>query len=641
MKKMRPTVRVGKVLSYGMLLLLSAMLTTAGSVDPQPTSGSQGSSELWPRASYLHHRLELTRHRERGEDLREFTRLRESLSLQKALAQTRTNQAQPPIFTQQSVVQIAAFSLSDSKYSKPKPGSGVVVHPSGIILTNSHVIRSNTGMTGCGTPVRGDLAQLFIILITEAADQPPVPRFAATYIDDDQNLDAALLQIDKRIGARIKDIAELEKLLKDKSEEEGLRALNLSSIVPSEELVIEPLQIWDSRVLQPGLPIIGQGYPEPGVGAVAVFTSSLGEVLAEIELPQIPQPTVPNKEVFFHIEQILAWGGISGGAVIDRESGFLVGIVCGGIRLQDEITQLARAIRINDIFKRFSAHLGGLNRPPVARFSTTPFNPELDAPVELDAFSSSDIDGKVVKYEWDFNGDGLFDSEGPKLSHVFRSKDLTTDLSGVLSDPEVRLQVTDDQGETHTQVQRVILTRKTSCSVRLQLPGRAAQAFDSIQSAIVEVASAKEKRPATVEVSGTCQEKDSVLIEGLKSITLKGAVKPVLFGVGNRPVLIIRGSEDITIEGLTVRGGLHGVQVTNSNKIRLSNNVIEANLERGIDLRNSYDLEVIGNTLRANGREGLSLFVAAERGCSGCYYSKQSRRRKRPGRDQLKRRSGY
>jgi PKD repeat protein len=46
------------------------------------------------------------------------------------------------------------------------------------------------------------------------------------------------------------------------------------------------------------------------------------------------------------------------------------------------------------------------NAPPRADFRFSPQNPDTNTIITFDASSSRDPDGTIVKYEWDFNGDG-------------------------------------------------------------------------------------------------------------------------------------------------------------------------------------------------------------------------------------------
>jgi len=60
----------------------------------------------------------------------------------------------------------------------------------------------------------------------------------------------------------------------------------------------------------------------------------------------------------------------------------------------------------------------GGNRPPVAEFVGVP-RPKAPLAVDFDASISSDADGKIVRYDWDF-GDGTAIADGPaKLSHTY------------------------------------------------------------------------------------------------------------------------------------------------------------------------------------------------------------------------------
>jgi parallel beta-helix repeat protein len=51
-----------------------------------------------------------------------------------------------------------------------------------------------------------------------------------------------------------------------------------------------------------------------------------------------------------------------------------------------------------------------INSPPLAMF-TAPFTTTVDQPVDFDASESSDIDGTIIGYRWDFNDDGTFDTD--------------------------------------------------------------------------------------------------------------------------------------------------------------------------------------------------------------------------------------
>jgi PKD repeat protein len=61
-----------------------------------------------------------------------------------------------------------------------------------------------------------------------------------------------------------------------------------------------------------------------------------------------------------------------------------------------------------------------VNSPPSAAFSITPSIAGTDAPVTLNASSSTDANGDVLTYNWDLNGDGTYtDATGPTQTLTF------------------------------------------------------------------------------------------------------------------------------------------------------------------------------------------------------------------------------
>ncbi|RJS73446.1 PKD domain-containing protein, partial [Methanophagales archaeon] len=79
------------------------------------------------------------------------------------------------------------------------------------------------------------------------------------------------------------------------------------------------------------------------------------------------------------------------------------------------------------------------NQPPVASFSYSPQNPVVNETITFNASASTDPDGTIVSYEWDF-GDGNTGS-GEIVTHAYASKGSYI----------VKLKVTDDDGATGTE----------------------------------------------------------------------------------------------------------------------------------------------------------------------------------------------
>jgi PKD repeat protein len=78
-----------------------------------------------------------------------------------------------------------------------------------------------------------------------------------------------------------------------------------------------------------------------------------------------------------------------------------------------------------------------LNRKPVAAFTATPAQPAPGQAVTFDGGGSTDADGSVSQWKWDWNNDGEIDATGKTPSHSFARGHRT-----------VTLRVVDDQGAT-------------------------------------------------------------------------------------------------------------------------------------------------------------------------------------------------
>jgi|Deesub1362B_J571_1020462.scaffolds.fasta_scaffold06339_2 PKD repeat protein len=88
-----------------------------------------------------------------------------------------------------------------------------------------------------------------------------------------------------------------------------------------------------------------------------------------------------------------------------------------------------------------------VNQPPVAQFSHTPTSPQPGQWVQFDASASYDPDGTITGYQWDFNGDGVFDASGMVVFHQFT----------VGGSYQVTLQVVDDGGAIDTETKTIVV----------------------------------------------------------------------------------------------------------------------------------------------------------------------------------------
>ena len=80
------------------------------------------------------------------------------------------------------------------------------------------------------------------------------------------------------------------------------------------------------------------------------------------------------------------------------------------------------------------------NIPPHAQFTFSPESPRVGEPISFDASPSEDPDGEIVQYAWDFDGDGVADAEGARVSWTFTGEGSCT----------VSLTVVDNDGATGT-----------------------------------------------------------------------------------------------------------------------------------------------------------------------------------------------
>ncbi|MCS7197124.1 MAG: PKD domain-containing protein [Candidatus Bipolaricaulota bacterium] len=98
--------------------------------------------------------------------------------------------------------------------------------------------------------------------------------------------------------------------------------------------------------------------------------------------------------------------------------------------------------------------------PPKADFTYSPTVVSVNVPVTFDARASTVADGKIVKYEWDFNSDGVFEisTEKPIVQYTFTQ----------IGEVRVTLRVTDDKGAIG-QVTKTIMVEKEVAFARRTL----------------------------------------------------------------------------------------------------------------------------------------------------------------------------
>ncbi len=90
-----------------------------------------------------------------------------------------------------------------------------------------------------------------------------------------------------------------------------------------------------------------------------------------------------------------------------------------------------------------------VNQPPIAQFTFSPQNPTVNQVVTFDGSGSSDPDGQIVRYQWDFNGDGRADATGATVQTSFSRA----------GNAQVTLIVTDNGGLTNSVSQTIAVSQ--------------------------------------------------------------------------------------------------------------------------------------------------------------------------------------
>jgi PKD repeat protein len=91
------------------------------------------------------------------------------------------------------------------------------------------------------------------------------------------------------------------------------------------------------------------------------------------------------------------------------------------------------------------------NRAPTSSFNATPSSVNKGQLVSFDGSGSGDLDGTVVKYEWDLDGNGTFETNTGTTPTATRSYSSAGNV-------ETKLRVTDDKGATAVSTKTVTVT---------------------------------------------------------------------------------------------------------------------------------------------------------------------------------------
>ena len=129
----------------------------------------------------------------------------------------------------------------------------------------------------------------------------------------------------------------------------------------------------------------------------------------------------------------------------------------------DEVALYNRALSAATIDDHYSGTAGG-GEPPLASFTAAPNPAQTGETVNFDGSNSSDPDGTIVKYEWDLDGNGSFETETgtePVAVHSYPAA----------GSYDVRLRVTDSSGNKSTTLRTVTVTNRAPVSSFTATPG--------------------------------------------------------------------------------------------------------------------------------------------------------------------------
>jgi hypothetical protein len=146
-----------------------------------------------------------------------------------------------------------------------------------------------------------------------------------------------------------------------------------------------------------------------------------------------------------------------------------------------------------------------------------PYEGEACAPVTFDASGSSDENGSIASYAWDFTGDGTIDAttSAPQYSYAYPSS-----FSG-----QARLRVTDNEGFTNEETANVVIAPDVTAPLITSLnaaPDRLAPADNKMVPVTIDVVVAGACKDATCQITGVTssdpaggQEPDWIVISPL------------------------------------------------------------------------------------------------------------------------------
>lgn len=263
-------------------------------------------------------------------------------------------------------------------------GTGSIVDPSGLILTNFHVIDPAIGY------------DMLLIATTAALDQVPQARFIAEVQIVDQLLDLAVLRL----------VSEID-----------------GSPLKTDSLNLPILPLGDSRTVQVLDRVLAFGFPDIGDETLTVTTGAISGFLA--------QEGVPQQRAWFKTDTTISFGNSGGAAVNER--GQLVAVPTQG--RANELGSIAHLRPIELALPLIAAALRGESNNPGGgplRRDTSVFDIAFGLDFDQDGTlleARSTFDSAVTDVFYSFRFQGLSDGVS-WVDRWRRDGDLIPELSG-------------------------------------------------------------------------------------------------------------------------------------------------------------------------------------------------------------------
>ena len=236
------------------------------------------------------------------------------------------------------------------------------------------------------------------------------------------------------------------------------------------------------------------------------------------------------------------------------------------------------------------------NQPPTASFTFSPKYPFVSQEITFDASNSTDPDGTIVKYEWNF-GDGNT-ATGMIVTHSYSSA----------GSYDVTLTVTDDDGATDEETKSINISLKIVYVDDDFVDDPANHKWDTIQEGVDDAIEGCE----IVVYEGVYTENIKVNKPHLTIRSENGADKTIIKASNPNDHVFYVTADNVTIKGFTVTGtnkaGIY-LYLYKSNNCRIEN-VNASNNYYGIYLYNSYNNTITNNTVSSNNLCGIYLYYS-------------------------------